>query len=210
MFVNLNIKLKIFERFIDTDDMEPLVNVSTERSRTAKRIVLPQGRKLEKDAMKFAFISSTEDPRIRQWMNDMKSAEGDDVKWIKWQVNELKTQSSLIHQLLQVVPTMRHDQLREWCERDFTLDSIPLPQRWMIYASWKRKAHFLLEETSCRLEKKYHELVLRLQEVRARESAEVCARVHVVGITTTGAAKQRGFLDHLKAKIGNIIPSNVT
>jgi hypothetical protein len=155
--------------------------------------------------MKFAFISSTEDPRIPQWTNDMKSAEGDDVKWIKWQINGLKTQSSLIHQLLQVVPMMRDDQLREWCDRDFSLDSIPLPQRWMIYVSWKRRAHRLFDEASCRLEKKYHELVLRLQEVRARESAEVCSRVHVVGITTTGAAKQRGFLDHLKAKIGKVI-----
>ena len=150
--------------------------------------------------MKFVFVSSTEDPMIGQLKKDLESTEGEDSDWIKWRINELKTQSSLINQLLQTVPSMRAHQLREWLEKP--LESIPLPQRWMIYIAWKRITNSLLDETSRMLERKYHELVKRLQDARAVESAEVCGKVHVVGITTTGAAKQRGFLNRLKSKIG--------
>ena len=155
----------------------------------------------ENKVMEYAFISSSEDAsRLGQLKTALESAEGDDVSWLQWHINELLNQANLVSQLLQIAPTVDDNQIHQWCAGH--LNSLTFAQRWMMYASWKRKATIQIEESSQVIEKHYRRLVNQMEEIRAKESAEICSSLDVVGITTTGAAKQRGFLDHLKSKIG--------
>jgi hypothetical protein len=73
-----------------------------------------------------------------------------------------------------------------------------------MYNSWKVKALEIQEERAAQLEKLYFENANKLKDVRNLESAEICQKADIVGLTTTGAAKQRALLNHLKPKIGNI------
>ena len=162
--------------------------------------LLQNGAVSDDQVMQYAFISSSEDARLGQWETALESAEGDDVRWFKGKINELQHQAYLVNQLLQIAPSVDSSKVRQWCAGDPL--SLTLSQRWMIYASWKRKAMTLIEETIRVIEIKYRRIVKQLEEIRAKESAEICSSLDVVGITTTGAAKQRGFLDHLQCKIG--------
>ena len=155
----------------------------------------------ENKVMDYAFISSSEDaPRLGQLKTALESAEGDDVSWLQWHINELLKQANLVSQLLLIAPTVDDNQIHQWCAGH--LNSLTFTQRWMMYASWKRKATIQIEESSQVIEKHYRRLFNQMKEIRAKESAEICSSLDVVGITTTGAAKHRGFLDHLKCKIG--------
>jgi hypothetical protein len=73
-----------------------------------------------------------------------------------------------------------------------------------MYNSWKEKALEIQEERAAQLEKLYFENANQLKDVRNLESAEICQNADIVGLTTTGAAKQRALLNHLKPKIGII------
>ncbi|EFX71347.1 hypothetical protein DAPPUDRAFT_129702 [Daphnia pulex] len=57
------------------------------------------------------------------------------------------------------------------------------------------------KERAAQLEKLYFENAKKLKDVRNLESAEICQKADIVGLTTTGAAKQRALLNHLKPKI---------
>jgi hypothetical protein len=118
------------------------------------------------------------------------------------QIQELQNQVFFLRQLLQGVPTLDEKQLNELYQYD--LLQIPLLQRWMMYNSWKVKALEIQEERAAQLEKLYFENANRLKDVRNLESAEICENADIVGLTTTGAARQRALLNHLKPKIGNI------
>jgi hypothetical protein len=45
-----------------------------------------------------------------------------------------------------------------------------------------------------------------IKDIETIETAEIIRNAHVVGITTTGAAKNRALLEHLKSKIGILLP----
>ena len=74
----------------------------------------------------------------------------------------------------------------------------------MMYNSWKVKALEVLEKEAAQLEKFYFENANRLKDARNLESAEICQKADIVGLTTTGAARHRALLNHLKPKIGKI------
>jgi hypothetical protein len=192
----------IAERFVDTGDNElPLRSTKHAiKNQTVRNYFVQLGGDLEEEDLNYAFITSKEDERIGQWKSELEFAEGDDVTWLQSEINNLEKRASLVNQLLENAPTVADDKINQWCSGH--LNSLTLTQRWMIYASWKRKALVVIEKGSRELEIKYRQLVKRLEVLRAQENAEVCSRLDVVGITTTGAAKQRGFLDRLSAKIG--------
>ena len=84
------------------------------------------------------------------------------------------------------------------------LYTMSMPDRWRLYASWKKQVMDLMEEKEHFLEAQYAMSLQELKDVETLESAEVCRTADIIGITTTGAAKHRALLEHLKPKIGKI------
>ncbi len=152
--------------------------------------------------VEFGFRFSETETRIKKFKESLETVEGEDAEWVALQIRELQNQMIFLRQLLQGVPTLDEKQLNELYQYD--LLQIPLLQRWMMYNSWKVKALEIQEERAAQLEKLYFENANKLKDVRNLESAEICQKADIVGLTTTGAAKQRALLNHLKPKIGNI------
>jgi hypothetical protein len=107
---------------------------------------------------------------------------------------------SEISKLLEMAPHVEDRQLIALQDQSFYRMS--MPDRWRLYASWKKQVMDLMEEKEHFLEAQYAMSLQELKDVETLESAEVCRTADIIGITTTGAAKQRALLEHLKPKIG--------
>ena len=155
--------------------------------------------------VKFAYKSSETETSIKKFKEslDRPTVRREDADCIRFKIRKLQKQVWLLRELLQGVPTLDGKQLNELYKCD--LMQIPLPQRWMMYNSWKVKALEIQEERAAQLETLYFENVNQLKDVRNLESAEICQKVDIVGLTTTAAARQRALLNHLKPKIGRIL-----
>jgi hypothetical protein len=152
--------------------------------------------------VEFCYRFSETETTIKRFQESLENFQGEDAEVMGLQIRELQNQVFFLRQLLQGVPTLDEKQLNELYQYD--LLQIPLLQRWMMYNSWKVKALEIQEERAAQLEKLYFENANKLKDVRNLESAEICQKADIVGLTTTGAAKQRALLNHLKPKIGKI------
>ena len=152
----------------------------------------------------FAFKFSEEETEIQNLRAELETAEGEeDKEWFQHEIGQKEKRLALLRQLLQSVPLLDEQELDSWCKRNPF--QIPLAQRWMMYISWRKKVVALQEKRADLIEEKYHRYTDRIKELRALESAEICQNADVVGLTTTGAARQRELLEHLKPTIGKII-----
>ena len=52
-------------------------------------------------------------------------------------------------------------------------------------------------------EKEYEDKIVNYNELKGQALAALCRTADIIGMTTTGAAKNRLLLESLKAKIGN-------
>ncbi len=157
----------------------------------------------ERTKITFALKFSAIQKEIKNWTDSLETLEGEDKEWVRRKVIELQKNLMLLRQLFEIVPMFDKQQLEEWHKRD--LMDIPLLQRWMMYITWRRKGFDVQEKLANKIEEQYREQANRLSDVRTKESAEICEKASVVGFTTTGAAKNRALLNHLKPKIGNIL-----
>ncbi len=155
--------------------------------------------------VKFALKLSSLDNKIKELKESLQNFEKEDAKWVKMEIEYRQINLNLLRPLLQIVPVADEKQLENLYQRD--LFQIPVHQRWMMYSSWRRKALDIQEQRAADIEKLYHENAAKLKDVRSLESSEICQNADVVGFTTTGAARNRALLNHLKPKIGiSILP----
>ena len=125
----------------------------------------------------------------------------EDAEWFRHRINQLNELQSMLSKLLEIVPAIDEaGELDKWYKRNPLY--IPFDVRWRMYSSWKLRVHQMLEKESEDLKSAYQQSVSRLDQVRTLESSEICSQADVVGITTTGAAKQRALIELVKPKIG--------
>lgn len=79
---------------------------------------------------------------------------------------------------------------------------LPLGQRWMLFAHWKHRYHEMIHQDLMNTEKAYEDKIKEFNKLKGEALAALCRTADVVGMTTTGAAKNRLLLESLKAKIG--------
>lgn len=88
---------------------------------------------------------------------------------------------------------------------DFSADQImymPLNKRWMLFAQWKRLYQEIVNQDLRDTERDYEEKIKEYNQLKGKALAALCRTADVIGMTTTGAAKNRLLLESLKAKIG--------
>ncbi|KAI9558322.1 hypothetical protein GHT06_015075 [Daphnia sinensis] len=159
----------------------------------------PEDEALKKVFVNFSYKFSEDETSIKEFRECLETVEEEDASWYEVNIRELQNRMLLLRQLLQTVPTLEDKQLDGLYKNDIM--GIPLHIRWMMYNSWKAKALDIQEERVTKLEELYLTNANRLKDVRTLESAEICQNADIVGLTTTGAAKQRALLNHLKPKI---------
>lgn len=127
----------------------------------------------------------------------------------KWKMNEniaqVRKSIEFISALLQIQWPYQPEGLSSMF---YHLTQIPFHLRWQEYLSWRTKVVEVLEERIGHLEVAIRAQANVVREVETTQTAEIIRSADVVGITTSGAAKQKPMLEHLKCKIGNNLNIN--
>ena len=121
-------------------------------------------------------------------------------------MNHNRQQLNCLTELLKIVPPFDVEPeliLNHYYGQN--LLQIPYDLRWRMYITWISKLVEDLEKEVAVLENDYRIQLKHLKDVEILESSEVCHEAAIIGVTTTGAAKQRALLGHLCSKIGKYI-----
>lgn len=132
-----------------------------------------------------------------------KSSDGNPrIVELRDEQHEMQNQISNISKLLYLAPSLNTDEVDMLCAQDF--DDLLYADRWRIYGSWKKQVLDLIGQKEAELEMEYRRLIQEQNEVVALDNSEICRGAKILGLTTTGAAKNRALLELLKPKIGII------
>lgn len=85
---------------------------------------------------------------------------------------------------------------------NYGLNELNMSQRWALYFSWVNSTKNKFGPKIMDLEQKYVHLHKQYSELRELENIEILNKMHVIALTTTGAAKHRVMLEGLESPIG--------
>ena len=153
--------------------------------------------RLNQEKIRFVFIADNLQKEISNLIKERESLEKEDIWWADNCIAELQFRLEAIRKLL-VTPFDRVDVNLKNVE----LMQIPFIGRWHIYSVWKQRALEALEAEISVLEAKCRIQINKVKDVDTLATAELIRGADIVGITTTGAAKQGALLAPLKSKIG--------
>lgn len=148
----------------------------------------------------FAFSTESLDERIAEWMELLENLEDRDLESAKLSIEDIYTLKRLLEELIAILPTVDVHVFNQLIEKEFAqLTSL---ERWKIYSFLRSSAIEKLEDKICAIQALHKQQENEMKDVETIENAEIIRGAHVVGITTTGAAKQRALLERLQSKIG--------
>jgi len=82
------------------------------------------------------------------------------------------------------------------------LNALNMRQRWSLYFRWLKETKDLFDKKIINCEQKYTQAYKKYAELREMANIELLNKMHVVALTTTGAAKHRIMLEGLESPIG--------
>ena len=181
------------ERVVVGDDFDDVPRTAKAR----EQVEIPKYLKLE-----FAIKNSRLIADQRELQENLSSAPPADQEYIRYKMNELQYQAGIISHLLDALPPLNAAQLKDVFNGN--LDVVSMSNRWAAYNAWKGQLLDELGQKERKLEADFRACKNELVEVRTKESADICRPADIVGFTTSGAAKQRALIGHLKPRIGEI------
>ncbi|XP_060856237.1 NFX1-type zinc finger-containing protein 1-like [Metopolophium dirhodum] len=81
------------------------------------------------------------------------------------------------------------------------LYGLNMGQRWSLYFRWARETKEMFDPKIMNYEEKYTQVYKQYSELRELENIELLNMMHVIALTTTGAAKHRIMLEGLESPI---------
>lgn len=153
-----------------------------------------------RDGYRFAFNSAMLDEKVHSMRQLLENLEGDDVRNTKALIKEILQQRELFEELLEILPVVDANEFNQLVAKD--LLRMPYVERWKIYSYLRSEIIEKLIKEVNKMKDKFYQQSNEMKDVETIETAEIIREAHVVGITTTGAAKQRALIEHLKSKIG--------
>lgn len=79
-----------------------------------------------------------------------------------------------------------------------------MKQRWSLYFSWVKTAKEMYDRKILCYEELYTKAYEQYKELKELKNIEIFNKMHVMALTTTGAAENRIMLESLKSPIGTI------
>ncbi|KAJ8878733.1 hypothetical protein PR048_019319 [Dryococelus australis] len=144
--------------------------------------------------------------RLSQEMNDLNETVNQDVAVFnrKWVLEDQLAEIKLLNEYLQMrleqhVPKAR---ILEVCRARKDLLHLSVNERWILYRYWISLLQEILVKKFAHLGEKFKKEMKNITEIRMMDDLEVMRRAHVVGMTTTGAARLQPLLQALRPKIG--------
>lgn len=124
--------------------------------------------------------------------------EGVDLAKVNSQIAEVQKRIELISELLET----SWPAVEEWRLAAVKSDFTEYALRWNAYLSLRAEVAEIIEGQVGAMEVEFRSQTEELKDVQTIETAEIIRGAAVVGITTSGAAKQKALLENLKCKIG--------
>nr|XP_014346107.1 PREDICTED: NFX1-type zinc finger-containing protein 1-like isoform X2 [Latimeria chalumnae] len=117
----------------------------------------------------------------------------------EWEISSdmKKKLQKLVKQELQKTDYMDEEAAKQITD----LWNLDFQQRWQLYRLWRFKYLTNIRHQILSYENEYQMVVNRLAELRNQEDLTLLKAAHVIGVTTTGAAKYRKVLQDIRAKI---------
>jgi hypothetical protein len=157
----------------------------------------------EIDRLKFAISTAMLDHDMNSLVEILDKFDGNDLKSTQSRIAEIQQQKHLLSEILEILPTADIDDYKQLIEKD--LIRLSYVDRWKIYSCWRAETSEILAAEMNSLNVQVLQQTNEMKDVETIETAEIIRKAHVVGITTTGAAKNRALLEHLKSKIGLVV-----
>ena len=157
-------------------------------------------RRLGDSEIRFVFVAESLQNEIQRLINERKGLENEDIYWADSTIADLQFRLDAVMKLL-ATPFDRIN-FNFQCADPMQMDPVG---RWKIYSIWKQRAVKALQDKVNDLEARCRLQVDKVKDVDTLATAELIQGADIVGITTTGAAKQRALLASLKSKIGKEI-----
>ena len=180
--------------------MNDEVHVSQSNFASAK---IKLGKAMENEReIQYAFCTLSLNQKINFLEESLCELEGDDIELVQFQIAEIKHQKELFQEILEILPTVETKEYKQLIEKD--LGRLSYVERWKVYSYWRSETSAILAAEVNSLNVQVLQQTNEMKDVETIETAEIIREAHVVGITTTGAAKNRALLEHLKSKIGSI------
>ena len=200
MIISLLIGQRIIEEDVDLD------NLNGPSQRAKERKTIPVAGASSIGDVRFAFSMDKLQEEYRRTLKEREEMDPkQDHQWIDKILLEMKKEiegrMQSVTKLLKMTPPLNADQLSVLTALE-DLEDLPYLQRWQMYCAWKSLVVDTLEERLAKIEAEYRSQSKELKDVETTETAEIIRSAAVVGITTTGAAKNKALLEHLKCKIG--------
>lgn len=79
---------------------------------------------------------------------------------------------------------------------------LSMKQRWALYFQWVEATQEMFGPKIIEHEKKYMQVYKQYSELKELENIEILDKMHVIALTTTGAARHRTMLEGLESPIG--------
>ena len=181
--------------------MNDEVHVSQSNFASAK---IKLGKAMENEReIQYAFCTLSLNQKINFLEESLCELEGDDIELVQFQIAEIKHQKELFQEILEILPTVETKEYKQLIEKD--LGRLSYVERWKLYSYWRAETLDILAAEVNSLNVRVLQQKNELNDVETLETAEMVRQVDVVGITTTGAAKNKALLEHLKSKIGTVL-----
>jgi hypothetical protein len=185
------------QRMLDDDDQ--FYNIGDpNRNKDSK----PESNAREIDGLKFAISTAMLDQEMNSLMEVLDQLDAGDFEAAQSRISELQQEKLLLSEILEILPKVDIDDYKQLIEKDF--GRLSYVERWKVYSYWRAETSEILAAEVNSLNVQVLQQTNEMKDVETIETAEIIREAHVVGITTTGAAKNRALLEHLKSKIGSI------
>ena len=140
-------------------------------------------------------------------MSSLLLALEDPTSWFDYEpaqsrIAEIQQQKHFLSEILEILPDVDTNDYKQIIEKD--LGRLSYVERWKLYSYWRAETLDILAAEVNSLNVRVLQQKNELNDVETLETAEMVRQVDVVGITTTGAAKNKALLEHLKSKIGTV------
>ncbi|KAL4098189.1 hypothetical protein QTP88_022837 [Uroleucon formosanum] len=105
-----------------------------------------------------------------------------------------------IHDYFESMLSLANDNI-ELPRSTLDLFVLNMRQRWYLYFHWVKKTKEMFDPKIINYEQKYAQVFKQYAELRELENIELINNMHVIALTTTGAAKHRIMLEGLESPI---------
>lgn len=158
------------------------------------------------EEISFAFSTAILEKKIASMDELIEQLEGDDIEITKAIIKEAEEHRELFKELLTILPVVKLEEFNKLIETD--LLRLTYLERWKVYSYLKTEIVDRLDADISEIKSQFNQKSNEMKDVETIETAEIIMEADVVGITTTGAAKQRAMLEYLKSKIGMCVLVN--